>query len=87
MGMLNENHEDTPSGDDTERESIGPDGADDGLSLDQLSEAYAQLIDGGIDPYRRPTPPPESSSLAIRRPVSSRKNRYGSNTMLVRSMT
>jgi segregation and condensation protein B len=65
MGMLNEeNHEDTLSGDDAERETIGPDGADDGLSLDQLSEAYAQLIDGGIDPYRRPTPPPESSSIA-----------------------
>lgn len=65
MGMLNkENHEDALSDDDTKRESIGPNGEDDGLSLDQLSEAYAQLIDGGIDPYQRPPSTPETSSLA-----------------------
>jgi segregation and condensation protein B len=28
-----------------------------GLSLDQLSEAYAQLLEKGIDPYREPAPP------------------------------
>lgn len=28
-----------------------------GLSLDQLSEAYAQLLDKGDDPYREPPPP------------------------------
>lgn len=28
-----------------------------GLSLDQLSEAYAQLLDKGDDPYRDPSPP------------------------------
>src|SRR5436305_528048 len=30
-----------------------------GLSLDQLSEAYAQLLDKGDDPYREPPPPPD----------------------------
>lgn len=35
-----------------------------GLSLDQLSQAYAQLIDSGIDPYERPSPPPDATPLA-----------------------
>lgn len=38
---------------------------EEGLSLDQLSEAYAQLLDKGEDPYRVPPPPPDEMPEAL----------------------
>lgn len=63
--MLNEENLDQAANDDiAEDDSIEPSDEEEGLSLDRLSEAYAQLIDGGIDPYERPSPKLESSSIA-----------------------
>ena len=57
------NHKEVANGNDADLESIdSPD--EEGLSLDQLSEAYAHLIDGGIDPYQRPAPSTRSASIA-----------------------
>lgn len=62
--MSNEENFDEANDDAKEIDSSEPSGEDEGLSLDRLSEAYAQLIDGGIDPYERPAPSPDSSPVA-----------------------
>ena len=61
---LDDEHEAKVSDVPEDDEDIEHEDDDEGLSLDQLSEAYAQLIDSGIDPYERLAAAPDSSPLA-----------------------
>lgn len=74
VGSHRQHQESLPNAGDTATAGLGLDDfaepADDGLSLDELSQAYAALLAKGADPYGPPAADPPQAPLADTRPAA-----------------